>query len=299
MLDWQQALQQQPELAHAQTVLNEVPLGALQLSGGLTNRTWKIATKTHGWTVWRGHTKISAAFDICRVNERNVLQAVQTLLPTSQVLGDNAHGVLLSWLEGRPISCAELSAEKVISLLAHIHTFSGDSIDGDSIGIRRFDYTEKVDHYWHQLNPSIYKSRYQELYVKLRIPPALHCNHSALCHFDFAHHNLIRSHQSIAVIDWEYSAIADPRLDLVLTLDMLDMDYPQGLNCYLQAYGLSDPNAVIDREQWLSDMNAWSAHAQMMALLWYVLAAQLWDNDDFLIDAESIYQRLCRSDHCL
>ncbi|MFA0441370.1 hypothetical protein BCU70_15270 [Vibrio sp. 10N.286.49.C2] len=341
MIDWQHALQQQPELLHAQTVLNEVPLGALQLSGGLTNRTWKIATQTRGWVVWRGHTEISAAFDICRDNEKAVLNLVSPYIKTNQVLGYSEHGVLLAWVEGSPVSEA-LSAQDVIALLVRVH-----ACHYHTEAIRRFDYTQKVDHYWQQIKECEEKSRYSTLYQKLRLPPSLMSHPSALCHFDFGHHNLVNTStlsgggiicddNAIAVIDWEYAAIADPRLDLVLTLDMLGMNHEEGLELYmreqrrlirntrqqrsqaldLQAHDLQAPDLQrldlqdLDLQercfqdssfqaQWRHDMRVWSDHAQMMALLWYVLAAQLWNNDDFLFNAEHIYRRLCRSDHCL
>ncbi|GAL21906.1 thiamine kinase [Vibrio maritimus] len=110
---------------------------------------------------------------------------------------------------------------------------------------------------------------------------------SAICHFDFGFHNLLESQGDIAVIDWEYAAIASPTLDLAMTLDMLGLDFKDGLTLYQKYHAVERP------EDWYADMMDWKPHIDLMAMLWYVLAAQVWESGDFYTTAEQIYQRNC------
>lgn len=70
MQPWKQALQSAPNLAAIPSLINEVPLGALPLSGGLTNRCWRVFTSSYGWLVWRASTEHCQLFDVDRINEK-------------------------------------------------------------------------------------------------------------------------------------------------------------------------------------------------------------------------------------
>ncbi|GAL21905.1 hypothetical protein JCM19235_1731 [Vibrio maritimus] len=105
-----------PDLAAIPPLINEVPLGALPLSGGLTNRSWRILTPSLGWVVWRANAFHSQIFDICRRNEAKVINAVSPSIPTYQVLKENEQGLLVSWIKGRPYQ--QPDPEQAIALLA-------------------------------------------------------------------------------------------------------------------------------------------------------------------------------------
>ncbi|MFM2667880.1 phosphotransferase [Vibrio mediterranei] len=280
MLNWIDAVQQSPDLAGLSSLLNEVPLGALPLSGGLTNRAWRVLTPSHGWVIWRANSSLCQSFDISRDNEAEVLNSVAGHLPTNKVIARGPQGIALSWCNGIPVSQLD-DHSKVIALLADIHTIQPIS------QVRRFDYQEKVDHYWSQLDDSVLKRRFRPIYESLRTLPKLSCAQQALCHFDFGIHNLVQIETGLAVIDWEYAAIASPVLDLTMTLDMLQMDVVTGIELYKQH------QPTIDSRSWQKDVEIWQRHSQMMAMLWYLLAAQVWQDDGFLVEAEAIYLRLC------
>lgn len=280
MLNWNEAVRQSADLALLPQVLNEVPLGALPLSGGLTNRAWRVCTQSHGWVIWRANSPHCVVFDVCRSNESAVIENAHYLIDTNQVIAHSSQGLVLSWLEGEPLAAA-YQLEPILETLAKIHRTVPVA------GIRQFDYQRKVDHYWQQLKCADIKSRYTDMYQQYRTLPRLHCRERVLCHFDFGVHNLLQTDRGLAVIDWEYAAVAAPTLDLVMTLDMLDVDIQTGLEIY-QRY---QPH--IDFVAWQEDMEIWQRHAQVMASLWYLLAAQVWNNDDFLNEANAIYQRFC------
>lgn len=272
-------MQLSPDLAAIPPLINEVPLGALPLSGGLTNRSWRILTPSLGWVVWRANALHSQIFDICRRNEAKVINAVSPSIPTYQALKENEQGLLVSWIEGRPYQ--QPDPEPAIALLARIHSLAPDT------SIRQFDFQTKVDHYWSHIHDRDLKARYNSFYQSFRAPPNLRTSMSAICHFDFGVHNLLESQGSIAVIDWEYAAIASPTLDLAMTLDMLGLEFKDGLKLYQKHHAVERP------EDWYADMMDWKPHIDLMAMLWYVLAAQVWESGDFYTTAEQIYQRNC------
>lgn len=269
-----------PDLAAIPPLINEVPLGALPLSGGLTNRCWRVLTSTHGWLVWRADSEHCQIFDIDRRNEANVLLSVEGHISANRVVAQGEQGMLVTWCEGRPVA-ADHSVETLVGELAKIHEMK------PSLSIRDFDLTAKLDHYWAHIHDSILKRRYKSLYEKHRQPPKLHGQETVLCHFDFGHHNVLSAKDHLVVIDWEYAAIASPTLDLVMTLDMLGLDYETGLNLYQQY------RYINNADEWLHDMRSWQPHAEIMAMLWYVLAAEHWENPEFLLTAEQVYQRNC------
>ncbi|GAL38041.1 thiamine kinase [Vibrio maritimus] len=280
MQPWKQALQSAPNLAAIPSLINEVPLGALPLSGGLTNRCWRVLTPSYGWLVWRVDSEHCHVFDIDRRNETNVLLSVEGHISANRVVAQGEQGLLVTWCEGKPVS-TEHPADVLVGELAKVHDIN------PSLSIRHFDLAAKLEHYWAHIHDSVLKRRYKSLYEKYRFPPKLKCKDNVLCHFDFGRHNLLSAKDKLVVIDWEYAAMASPTLDLVMTLDMLGLDYETGLNLYQQ-------HRYIDSvHEWLHDMHSWRPHTEIMAMLWYVLAAEQWKNPEFLVAAEQIYQRNC------
>jgi thiamine kinase len=280
MQSWKQALLSAPSLAVIPSLINEVPLGALPLSGGLTNRCWRVLTASYGWLVWRADSEHCQVFDIDRRNEANVLLSVERHVPVNRVVTQGDKGLLVTWREGKPI-LDDYPVDALLNELAKIHEIK------PSRPVRDFDLTAKLDHYWSHIHDSALKRRYKSLYEKYRLSPKLQCKDNVLCHFDFGRHNLLSANDQLVVIDWEYAAMASPTLDLVMTSDMLGLDCETGLNLY-QQYRYID-----NVDEWLHDMRSWQPHTEIMAMLWYVLAAEQWKNPEFLVTAEQIYQRNC------
>ncbi|GMQ47097.1 phosphotransferase [Vibrio sp. 10N] len=280
MQSWNKALQAAPELAAIPTLINEVPLGALPLSGGLTNRCWRVLTQTYGWLVWRANSPHCQVFDIDRHNEANVLLSIDGQVMANRLVAHDEHGLLVTWCEGS-LTTDEEPVDSLLHQLATVHAIT------PSLPVREFDLSAKLDHYWFHIHDNVLKKRYKSLYETYREPPKLNHEDKVLCHFDFGRHNIVKSAGKFAVIDWEYAAMATPALDLVLTLDMLGADHEEGLDVY-QQYA-----PVENKESFLVDMRRWQPHTEIMAMLWYVLAAEHWQDSAFLTSAEQIYQRNC------
>ena len=115
---------------------------------------------------------------------------------------------------------------------------------------------------------------------------------AALCHFDLGCYNLVRGEEGVKVIDWEYAGLADPRLDLTLILQLADVPIERGVEQYCRIRGIEDVAL------WLEGVRAWMPRTRMMAMLWYLLAYKLWDDEQYLDSAREFKDLLCMEDHC-
>ncbi|MDF5104063.1 phosphotransferase, partial [Vibrio parahaemolyticus] len=114
----------------------------------------------------------------------------------------------------------------------------------------------------------------------------------ALCHFDLGCYNLVRGESGVKVIDWEYAGIADPRLDLTLTIQVANAPVEEAVKQYCQIRGIEDVSL------WLRGVKAWQPRTLVMAMLWYLLAYKLWGTEQYLNSAYELKGSLCMEDHC-
>jgi thiamine kinase len=128
---------------------------------------------------------------------------------------------------------------------------------------------------------------YAEIYNRWRTAPNLADVGLSLCHFDLAGYNMVKTEQGDKVIDWEYAALADPRLDLTLSIDVMDEKPLEAVYRYCQLRG------VEGVDDWVEGVLAWKPRATMMAMLWYLLAYQLWGDEQYLTQAEKLQQAFC------
>ena len=97
----------------------------------------------------------------------------------------------------------------------------------------------------------------------------------------------MRNSDGIKIIDWEYASLADPRLDLTLTIAVADVPVIEAVNKYCQLRGIHDV------QPWLDGVEAWLPRTRMMAMLWYLLAHQLWVDESYLREAEALSCTFC------
>ena len=254
---------------------------AQTLTGGLTNRCWKIVASDGRAYVWRPNTPITKAFSISRFQEYQILNAIEEghLSPAAVYIGDQ--GLLVDWIEGESLG-GKLSMEALLKTMVKIH-----DLDTGRIPVAPFNYTARVDHYWMLLRDEFKTENYAEIYRQWRRAPALADVGSTLCHFDLAGYNMVRTSDGNKVIDWEYAAIADPRLDLTLSIDVMNENPLEATYRYCQ---LRQIEGVDD---WVEGVMAWKPRATMMAMLWYLLAYQLWGDEQYLSQAEKINVTFC------
>ncbi|MDW6003678.1 phosphotransferase [Vibrio mangrovi] len=281
-MSWYEACQLDPSLTSLTHIFRETPEVAQTLTGGLTNRCWKIEFPGQPPVVWRPATDVTQAFSISRHQEYHILSALKerAVLISPEPLHINEHGLLVQWIDG--VRVIENDVEMMTRLLSQIHQFPVTRLP-----IIPFIYTARIDHYWFKLQSmSVELGDVEPLYKIWRTLPNIPEVPISLCHFDLGSHNLIRTAQGVKVIDWEYAALADPRIDLAMTIYMADTNLVTAVGQYCQHRNITDIDA------WIDGVKSWMPRVKMLAMLWYLIAYQLWENDVMIAEAERIKEQL-------
>ncbi|MFG0606773.1 phosphotransferase [Vibrio mimicus] len=276
---WREASLLDPSLLSLTPFFSVPPDYAQTLTGGLTNRCWKITTGDRAF-VWRPATAITKAFSISRFQEYQILKAIEHdhIGPKAEMI--NEQGLLVEWIDGESLRDG-VPFDQVLKTQIRIH-----ELDIHRIPVAPFNYLGRVDHYWLQIREDLKTGAVKALYEQWRSVPNLADVGQVLCHFDLAGYNMVKTAQGPRVIDWEYAALADPRIDLALSIDVAEEKALDVVFRYCQLRELSD----ID--DWVEGVQAWQPRAAMMAMLWYLLAYQLWGEEIYLQQAQLIEQAL-------
>ncbi|MGJ7093834.1 phosphotransferase [Vibrio hannami] len=275
-MTWNEACLLDQSLLSLESFFSVKPVIAELLTGGLTNRCWKVSYDKKAY-VWRPVSAVTNTFGISRMREHRLLEALSVshdgqLAPSPAYL--NEQGLLVEWIDGEVAENVPLSHAELVGTLARVH-----SINIHNKPIPLFSYTAKVDGYWHQLNHLDYSPEYQELYQSYRELPNIEQVDPSLCHLDLGGYNIIRTESGIRVIDWEYSGVADPRMDLAMTIDVADMDMPRVVSDYCKL------RKIDNVDTWFQGVNQWIPRNRMMAMLWYLLGYQHWKEEHYLEEA--------------
>ncbi len=285
---WSQAKAQEPTLNALDDFFSEPPVKVQTLTGGLTNRCWRLQTSDGESYVWRPVSKVCQAFSISRHNECEVLNAITSLEIGPKPIFFHEQGLLVEWMVGETLTSEGITLDELLSIAATIHQFSANDISAAP-----FCYLSRIDHYWLELGGVYSGTEFEWLYKKWRSEPSVEPLPLALCHFDLGCYNLVRgSDGGVKVIDWEYTALADPRLDLAITLQVADVPFEEAVGRYCKFRNID--NVPL----WLEGSRAWQPRALVMAMLWYLLAYQLWGDDQYLISANEMKGLLITNAHC-
>lgn len=281
IFSWSEAKLLDTSLSSLESYFSE-PLTKVQtLTGGLTNRCWKLLASDGKEYVWRPTTAITRAFCISRDEEYQVLSAIEQLNIGPSPIMINDQGMLVEWITGESLY-EGLDLDSLLKTLISVH-----QANIKRLPLQPFCFTSRVDHYWLQLNDFYKNETYTAIYKTWRVAPSIPSIELSLCHFDLGGYNLVQNQDGIKVIDWEYAAIADPRLDLTLTILVTETPVIEAVNKYCQLRGISDV------QPWLDGSEAWLPRSRMMAMLWYLLAHQLWGDESYLREAELLSDAFC------
>lgn len=280
-MSWSEACHLDRSLLSLDHFFSIPPDYAQTLTGGLTNRCWKVVTTDGKAYVWRPATHITKAFSISRFQEFQILTAIEASHLSPKAIHINDQGLLVDWIEGEPLTDG-FSFDSLLKTMIQVH-----DIDTQRVPVAPFNFTARVDHYWMLLDDKHKAEPYESIYQRWRTAPNLADVGLTLCHFDLAGYNMVRTEQGNKVIDWEYASLADPRLDLTLSIDVMDEKPLESVYRYCQ---LRQVEGVDD---WVEGVMAWKPRATMMAMLWYLLAYQLWGDEQYLTQAEQLQQSFC------
>ena len=248
------------------------------LAGGLTNRCWKIIDVRGQALIWRPVTNLTRDLAISRLQEFQVLSAIENATPYlgPKALAHYPEGLLVEWVEG--VDVAALSDKDCVRLLAEIHRQ-----DICSAAIAPFNFTARMDHYWLTLqNYSIDLTEFEVYYRQLRMMPNIPAVGLSLCHFDLGSHNVIRSKQGLKIIDWEYASLADPRFDIAMTISMEELEIPSIVAQYCQ---LTNQHQVDD---WITGVRAWTPRVYILSALWYLIGYHHGGREEYLRSARNM-----------
>ena len=281
IFSWDEAKKLDVSLGSLDDYFDVSPVKAQTLTGGLTNRCWKIEASDGQAFVWRPITSITEAFCISRHEEYQVLSAIEQLQIAPQPITINKQGLLVEWVEGDTIH-DNLSLQQLMRTLVSVHL-----VNTSRLPLHPFCFTARVDHYWLRLDKEHRSEEFETIYQQWRSAPSLPPMENTLCHFDLGGYNLVRQGSEIKIIDWEYAALADPRLDLTLTISVANESVEEAVKQYCQFRGIHDTQA------WIDGVEAWLPRSKMMAMLWYLLAHQLWGDEQYLHEARALSCTFC------
>ncbi|KZX69647.1 thiamine kinase [Vibrio sp. HI00D65] len=281
IFSWSEAKLLDTSLSSLDGYFSQPPVKAQTLTGGLTNRCWKLVSVNGAEYVWRPITPITNAFFISRHEEYQVLSAIERLGIGPSPIVVNEQGLLVEWVAGDTLY-EGLDIDDLLKTLISVHL-----VNTARLPIKPFSFTARVDHYWLQLDAVHKTEAYSTIYKEWRTTPSIPSVELSLCHFDLGGYNLVKNSDGIKIIDWEYAAIADPRLDLTLTISVADARVQETVEKYCQLRGIHDV------QLWLDGVKAWLPRSRMMAMLWYLLAHQLWGDESYLREAEALSHTFC------
>ncbi|MFS1460377.1 thiamine kinase [Vibrio lentus] len=281
IFSWPEAKLLDTSLSSLDGYFSEPPVRAQTLTGGLTNRCWKLVLADGTAYVWRPITPITKAFFISRHEEFQVLSAIERLGIGPSPIVVNEQGLLVEWIAGETLY-EGLELDDLLKTLISVHL-----VNTARLPLQPFSFTARVDHYWLQLDAVHKTETCTKIYQEWRVAPSIPSVDLSLCHFDLGGYNLVKNQDGIKIIDWEYAALADPRLDLTLTIAVAEVPVIEAVNNYCQLRGIHDV------QPWLDGVEAWLPRSRMMAMLWYLLAHQLWGDESYLREAELLSHTFC------
>ncbi|USH01261.1 phosphotransferase [Grimontia kaedaensis] len=237
------------------------------LEGGLSNRCMKLTANEGGQYVWRPEAASTKAFGLSRDNEFEALTLASTAGLTVQPVKRYPEGLLNPWIEGETMT--EASLDIAATLQVKVHELPPLS--------NTFDPFDKGLVYYSNLSASSLNDSLNAVHEHFQTHRFTSGLPLTTCHYDLGYYNFIRQNDGeVKVIDWEYAALGDPAMDLVMTSLANGLDLETLVNRYCQIRRI---DSVAD---WLDACRKWQPVAAYLSVLWFALGYELY--------GEGIYQ---------
>ncbi|MEQ3633241.1 MAG: choline/ethanolamine kinase family protein [Thalassolituus sp.] len=202
--------------------LNSEPILVRELTGGLTNKSYLLQSGER-FLVLRINHPNSVDLDIDRHSELTIhhMAAAAKLSPAIIYSDPDSRYWVRDYINGNPLSDLQISPahlDQMARLLNQLHRLTlAFKTPITRTPITRLDISHKVNHYLQQTTPN------EEVHQLRQSLSALMYSHSTqtgektancLCHMDPLPANWIEaSNGKLWLLDWEYSAWANPALD--------------------------------------------------------------------------------------
>ena len=269
-------------------------VSAEPLSGGLSNRCWKVIIK-HTETgqshtlVWRPDSSSSQAFGVSRQHEYDVLHAIHTSsLPdlAPRAFAHFTEGLLVEWAKGQTAD-TDFPLSYLVALQSAVHQLP--------LPYWRLDVQQRGAHYWQFMGDEKGNNQLQRIHTYFQSQPIRKWFEDTCCHHDLGWYNIIIALDGQQkVIDWEYAAAGDPSLDLALTIAANQLDPIKAVDLYCQQMGICDADT---RALWHSAVEYWHPWCDYLAMLWFYAGAKQFAgqepfNEDYFNEAQSLKEKL-------
>lgn len=218
------------------------------LTGGMTNRSWRVRTPDVDWVV-RAGTGHDAALAIDRGAELVALAAASRagLAPTV-VQADAAAGTcVLRYVPGHAWSRDEARAAAGLARLgARVRELHALPLPA---ALPALDVAAAISHHLDRTPDVAGPIPRAQLAARARAALAAYVPAGrAFCHHDLHHLNVIGGGGRLTFLDWEYAAVGDPALDLAAWASYHDLDAP-ARGALREAYGTTGPVSAAALER--------------------------------------------------
>lgn len=278
-------------------------ISASMLTGGLTNRCWKLVlfhplTEQTKHYVWRSLSVAAQAFGIERQHEYQLLTMISNtglapkpfqLLMDTDSQTDQVKGLLVEWLTGMEAT-VDFSNTALCQLQAKVHQLPVPSW--------RLDIQQRGLHYWQYINAAHKTPLLTSIHYFFQHQPIPTVFDDCCCHFDLGRYNVIVPFtvngltEEAKIIDWEYAAAGDPSLDLAMTIIANELNLELAVSDYCDHRQLLEKGTQFNKSDWLQAVRDWQPWCQYLALLWYYVGHQVWHQPQYLHDALQLQQQL-------
>ncbi len=232
------------------------------LEGGLSNRCMKLTDFCGRHYVWRPKGDSTSVFGLSRENEFNALKRASDFGLTLPPVACFDEGLLVHWIEGKPLDKREINVSTLSRLLTSVHQLPDLK--------HKFEPFSKAEYYFQHLSSAFKTKEMKAIHHFFQSNAFESQLKLTVSHFDLGYYNLIKQDKNeIKIIDWEYSALGDPALDIVMASFANHLSLHRLVKAYCQVRG-------FDVELWLSICRRWKPVAQYLALFWYSLGFELY-----------------------
>ncbi|PSV18000.1 phosphotransferase [Photobacterium kishitanii] len=278
-------------------------ISASMLTGGLTNRCWKVvlfhpSTNQTKEYVWRPLSAATQVFGIERQHEYQLLTMIydtglapkplQLLVDVDSAV-ERVTGLVVEWLPGTEAT-SRFSDTALCQLQAKVHQLPLPSW--------RLDVQQRAQHYWQHIKNDHKTPLLTSIYTFFQHQSVPTAFDDCCCHFDLGRYNVILPLSTTSltdrakIIDWEYAAAGDPSLDLAMTIIANELDPELAVSDYCDYRQLIEQGTHFNKYDWLQAVSGWQPWCQYLALLWYLAGYKIWHQPEYLQHASQLQQQL-------
>ncbi|WP_018651223.1 LPS biosynthesis choline kinase [Actinobacillus capsulatus] len=226
---------------------------------GLTACSQQIQLASGERFVLRQQNERATTFGINYAQEAQILYYLTCLPFTPKVYYHNKISSLLTWIEGDiPNRFSSSLVKQLAQQLAQLHLFPIDK------SLPKLDLAERCQFLWQKLSVQ------QQAVLRFRPPfQTIQPFTLAICHHDLHLGNFIEKNDRLYLIDWEYSAVSDPALEIAMLFSanaqiLNEQQQAEFLRLYLQA-------TKFDEKGFKQKMAEYHSAINQLNQLWFAI----------------------------